>query len=283
MIESNLTGALKQVTPAVLLRAVGLVRKGKVYRLAHTLEPAMPQLVDNPDIARGRRLTIEMRTTDLPQFGTQIFSDWVSFETHSGTHIDCFSHWSWNGRMHGGLDPTEVYSDDGMKKLGLDEAAPLVTRGVLIDVAGCKGAEWLPGGTVLQPEELQEALQRQGVGLQSGDVVLVRTGWAKHWRSASVYMSEAPGLSRRSAEWIADQQCVAIGIDQSLVDPLPPERIEDRRACHEVCLVERGMYLMESLNLEDLVRDRVFEFLFVAAPAPLKGGTGFPIQALAIV
>jgi kynurenine formamidase len=96
-------------------------------------------------------------------------------------------------------------------------------------------------------------------------------------------MAEAPGLSRSAAEWIADQGCVAIGSDQWVVDAAPPERPEDRRACHEVCLVDRGLHIIENLNLEALGQERAYEFFFAALAPPLKGGTAFPIQAVAIV
>ena len=139
MTESDRTAAIEQVTPAVLLQAVGLVRRGKVYRLAHPLDPAMPHLVDGPVVGRGRRLAVEQRTIDLPQFGARVFSESVAFDTHTGTHIDTPAHWSWNGRMHGGLDVAQGESPGGKHGLGLDGAAPLVTRGVLIDMAGDKG------------------------------------------------------------------------------------------------------------------------------------------------
>jgi len=283
MMESDLIGAMRHVTPAVILKAARLIAEGKVYTLAHTLEPMMPQMIDCPDIGVGDRLTVKVGAFDIPEAKTRVFSDWVAFETHSGTHIDALSHWSKNCRMYGGLDPNVIYAEAGMKHLGLDEVPPMLTRAVLIDAAAYKGTEILLGGTVLQPEDFRGALKSQGVSLDAGDVVLVRTGWARHWDEPKKYMAECPGLSRRSAEWIADQHCVAIGADQWVVDAVPPERTEDRRACHEVCLVERGLHIIENLNLEELGRDKVYQFLFVALAPPLKGGTGFPAQVLAVI
>jgi kynurenine formamidase len=153
----------------------------------------------------------------------------------------------------------------------------------MIDAASHRGEDVLPGGTVLQPEDIQAALDWQGTSLEAGDAVLIRTGWARFWQEPVVYMSSAPGLSRRSAEWLADQGCVALGADQWMIDALPPERPEDRRACHEVCLVERGIQIIENLNLEQLASERVYAFLFVALAPPLKGGTAFPCQAVAVV
>lgn len=283
MVEADQIGAMKLITPDVVRAAAGLVRVGKVYRLAQTFEPAMPQLVDCPEIGVGDRLNIKVGAFEVPEARTTVFSDWVAFETHSGTHIDALAHWSRDGQMYGGRDPGQSYDPSGMRELGLEHAPPIVTRGVLADLAAYKGADILPAGTVLQPEDLEEALARQGAALRRGDALLVRTGWARHWGDARKYMAACPGLSRRSAHWVADRECVCIGADQWVVDASPPERVEDRRACHEVCLVERGLHIIENLNLEELARDRVYEFLFIAVAPPLKGGTGFPTGAAAVV
>jgi kynurenine formamidase len=262
---------------------VGLVKLGRVYGLSHPLETAMPQMLDSPSIGVGDRLSIEVGSFDIPGANTRVFSDKVTLETHSGTHIDAFAHWSTGGRMYGGRTADESYAADGMRALGLENAPPIVTRGVLIDLAASRGADMLSAGTVLHPEDLQAALKRQGVALRSGDAALVRTGWAKLWDQPKRYMADCPGLSRRSAEWLADQGCVAVGADQWVIDADPPERPEDRRACHEVLLVERGVHIIENLDLEELARDGVSEFLFVAIAPPLKGGTGFPVGTAAIV
>jgi kynurenine formamidase len=283
MAENTLVGAMNQITASVIIGAAALIRKGQVYQLAHPLEQAMPQLADLPEMSAAARLSIKVRAHDVPQFETRIFSELVTLLAHSGTHIDAFSHWSKNGKMYGNVDPKSIYSEDGMKQLGLDTMPPIITRGVLIDAAAYNGVDTLPGGKVLQPEDLQAMLDRQRMSLQSGDVAIVRTGWTKHWVNPRTYMSQAPGLSRRSAHWIADQKCVAIGIDQWVADAVPPERDEDRRACHEVCLTERGMHIIENLNLEEMARDKVYQFLFIALAPPLKGATGFPVQALGIV
>jgi kynurenine formamidase len=212
-----------------------------------------------------------------------VFADWVGFDTHSGTHIDALAHWAKDGQMFGGRDPDQVYGEAGMKDLGLEQVPPIVARGVLIDAAAHRGQQVLEGGTVLQPEDLRGALERQAVSLEPGDVVLVRTGWAQYWQQPTVYMATTPGLSRSAAEWLTDQGCAVLGADQWMIDAFPPERPEDRRACHEVCLVQRGVYILENLNLEQIAGDRRFEFLFVALAPPLKGATGFPAQALAII
>jgi kynurenine formamidase len=276
-------GAMKHVTAATVLGAVGLARQGRIYALAQVFDPAMPQLADCPDINTDNRLAVKVHDSARPDFDTHVFAEWVGFDTHCGTHIDAFAHWAKGGRMYGGLDPAKVYDEGGMKHLGLDEAPPIFTRGVLIDVAGYRGQDVLPVGTVIQPDDLRGALDRQGVSLEKGSAALVRTGWARNWGDPRAYMSHAPGLSRSAAEWVAEQGCVALGADQWMVDAYPPERLEDRRACHEVCLVDYGVFIIENLNLEQLAQDGVSEFLFVALAPPLKGGTAFPCQALAIV
>jgi kynurenine formamidase len=283
MDGTELVGAMTHLTADVMLRALSSVQQGKIYQLAFNLEAAMPHLADSQEIGGGDRLNIKLKAHDFPQYKTRIFSETISFPAHSGTHIDAFSHFSKNSAMYGGLKPEHVYAEDGMKQLGLECVAPILTRGVLIDIAHYQGREVLPGGTTIEPEQIQAALKQVDVNLEAGDVPLIRTGWARYWEDPKTYMSQAPGLSRRAAHWIADQKCVAIGIDQWIGDTVPAQSIEDRRSCNEVCLVERGLHLIKSLNLEQIAKDKVYEFLFIAMHPPVKGATGFPIQALAII
>jgi kynurenine formamidase len=279
----DLIGALGHVTPELVVRAAGLVRQGRIYSLAQVLEPSMPHLFDAPGSRPGNRLQLQTRSIERPDGRSRVFADAVSFDTHSGTHIDAFGHWSVNGQLFGGLDADEVYDERGLRQLGMDQAAPLFTRGVLIDAAKHRGVDVLPVGTVLQEPDLRACLSQQGATLAPGDAVLVRTGWSRHWGTPETYMGASPGVSRSAAAWLADQGCVVVGADQWLVDASPPERPEDSRACHEVLLVERGVHIIENLNLEALAADRVYEFLLVALAAPLRGATAFPAQVLAVV
>ncbi len=224
-----------------------------------------------------------MRVFDLSSLGMKVFADFVSFHTHTGTHIDALAHWSTGGRIFSGIDADANYSPDRLKRLGIDEVPPLIGRGVLIDVAGYKEVSHLPAGTPIGPDDLAGALDKQRVELGEGDIVLFRTGWSTFWADPKTYMSGCPGLSGAAAAWLADRGAAVIGADQWDVDVVPAPSPEQALAVHALCLAERGIYLIENLDLEELARAGVYEFCFVGLVPPIAGATGFPLQAVAVI
>ena len=257
------------------------VEFGHVYQLAHPLGPNVPHLRDQPG-GDGQRFAMWMRVFDLQALGMKVFADFVSFHTHTGTHIDALGHWSRGGRIFSGIDADNNYSPDRIERLGIDEVPPLIGRGILIDVAGYKSASYLPPGTPIGPKDLSGALEKQNLELRVGDIVLFRTGWAQLWSNPKMYMSGCPGLTGEAAAWLADKGCSVIGADQWDVDVVPPPQPERALAVHALCLADRGIYLIENLDLEQLAADRVYEFCFVGLVPPIAGATGFPLQAVAI-
>lgn len=208
----------------------------------------------------------------------------MEINTHSGTHIDALGHWSNCNQNYGGLDAKENYTEAGLAHLGLEHIPPIVTRGVLIDLAGLSGAKMLESGTVITVRDIQSFLKDHRLSLTKGDVVLLYTGWSKLWHERDLrYCASEPGPGRQTSIWLADQQIVALGTDTMAVDVDPPEDPAYPRVVHQIMLVERGIYLIENLHLDDLVRDKVYEFLFVLATPKLKGGTAFPVEPIAIV
>ncbi len=272
-------GAAKFLSSEVTLRAIKLVRKGEIYRLGQILETDIPQLADKPGI--GWRFKVTRPPKKRP--GSGAFSEVVELHTHTGTHIDAFGHWYHDNRMFGGKNADETWTENGLIDLGLEHCPPLVTRGVLFDVASYKGVEMLESDFAISKADLKAVAARAGISVQSGEVALIRTGWSRLWdRHDPRYIKEEPGLSREGAQWLGEQGVVAIGADNWAVDAVPPSE-PGNRAVHETCLTELGIYLIENLNLEELARDRIYEFLFIAIPIRLKGGTAFPIEPAAVV
>jgi kynurenine formamidase len=176
-----------------------------------------------------------------------------------------------------------VWGENGLSDLGLDRCPPLISRGVLLDVAAHKGVEMLESDVAIGSDDLAAVAKTAGVKVQPGDIALIRTGWSKLWaRRDRRYIVEEPGLTGDAARWLGEQGVVAIGADNWAIDACPPSAPRNR-AVHEVCLTEMGIYIIENLNLEELAAERVHEFLFVAIPTRLQGGTGFPIEPVAVV
>ena len=251
--------------------------------LAHELSIEVPSLDDRPGASGAGRLEIATRTIDGHQPSTTLFSDRVSFHTHTGTHIDAFGHWARDGYHFGGAPAQTRPEGRGMVHYGAETIPPILARGVLIDLVRWNKGAPLEGGYQITSQAIRDSLHHNPLELLPDDVVLIRTGWSRHWSDPTRYMSEAPGLTRDAAAYLCDMGCRAIGIDQWSVDVMPPEGPSDAFACHALCLVERGVYLIENLELERLGALNASQFVLVLAVVPMSGATGFPVQPIALV
>jgi kynurenine formamidase len=164
-----------------------------------------------------------------------------------------------------------------MTELGVDTVAPIVRRGVLLDIAGLEGVDALAADFAITAEHLSGAAT--GVDIGAGDVVLLRTGWARYFSDAKRYINNvvAPGPGLEAAQWLSSRKIFAAGADTVAFERVPNPAMP----VHVHLLVESGIHIIEVLNLEELARERVYEFLFVAAPMNIRGATGAPVRPLA--
>ena len=194
---------------------------------------------------------------------------------HVGTHIDALCHYSCGGKLHGGQDAAPVQSyAGGLEALSVDTIAPILRRGVLLDIAG---ATILPEDFEITPADLEAA---QTVEIRPGDVVLLRTGWATYWNDPRKFISgvRGPGPALAGARWLSDHGVFAAGSDTLSFEKVPAISMP----VHVHFLVDSGIHIMECLNLESLAAAHVYEFLFIAAPLKIRGATGSPIRPLAV-
>ncbi|WP_273843154.1 cyclase family protein [Rubrobacter calidifluminis] len=202
---------------------------------------------------------------------------------HTGTHIDAICHQSKDLRLHGSIPVGEAQGTRGFSTLGVEEIPPIVAPGVLLDVAAKEEAGALEPGYAVTAEDLAECCRRQGVEVPEGGVVLVRTGNARRWDDVESYLA-GPGVSTEASRWLADRGVAAVGADNVAWDV--PGRRDPELGCllpgHLILLVERGIYIVENLMLEELSSEEVYGFLFVCAPPKFVGATGAPVRPLAI-
>lgn len=204
---------------------------------------------------------------------------------HTGTHLDALCHQANELRMFGGVGVDSAESPAGFRQLGIETVPPLVCRGVLLDVAGWKGRTPLPPKYGISAEELQACALVQGVAVAKGDVLLVRTGYGALWHGDEQTYLDAAGVSKSGTLWAAEHEVVAVGADNMAWD-VPDERDPETGAtlfAHVHLLTQKGIYIIENLNLEELARDRRYEFGFIAAPLKFQGATGSPLRPLALV
>lgn len=199
---------------------------------------------------------------------------------HSGTHIDALAHQAENLTLHGGVHVDEgVQTSVGFRKLGIETMAPLVARGVLLDVAGDRRLE---ADYAITPADLERAVRAE---VRAGDVVLVRTGYGALWSSPDEYM-RAAGVGADGCRWLVEHGVSAVGADNIAFDVMnaPPDpELKVTLPGHVLLLVRAGIPIIENLNLEELAVAKVYEFLFVCLPLKMRGATGSPVRPIAIV
>jgi kynurenine formamidase len=213
--------------------------------------------------------------------GNSSAADALALGSHVGTHIDALCHFSCGGKLFGGVEAASVQScQQGFSAHAVDTVAPIVRRGVLLDVAGHAGVDALPADFEITPGHLDQIARAQGIGVERGDVVLLRTGWARYFHDAARFVSEVrgPGPARAGAEWLSRHGVFAAGSDTMAFEKVPDAAMP----VHVHLLVESGIHIIECLNLEDLAAAGLWTFLLVAAPLKIRGATGAPVRPLAI-
>jgi len=244
----------------------------KPYDLGQPYFPGMPHYPTHPPFL----YSLTKRHGDMVHaLGATSAADAIALGTHVGTHIDALSHFSCNGVCYGGRKVEQTY-EHGMAELGVDSIAPIVRRGVLLDIAGVAGVDVLPADFEITPDHLDRAAT---VEIEEGDIVLLRTGWARLFSDARQYINNTigPGPGIEGARWLSSRKIFAAGADTVAFEKSPNPAMP----VHVHLLVESGIHIIEVLNLEQLARDRVYEFLFVAAPMNIRGATGAPLRPIA--
>lgn len=212
--------------------------------------------------------------------GSSSAAEAIALSTHVGTHIDALCHYSSNGKLHGGQDFADIQTyASGVERLSVDTIQPIFRRGVLLDIARLQGTDVLPVDFVITPEHLDRAAA--GVTVQPGDVVLLRTGWSKFWDDPGRFISQlhSPGPGLEGARWLSERKIFAAGSETAPFEAVPNPAMP----VHVHLLVEKGIHIIECLNLEELSASGAREFLFVAAPLRILGGTASPIRPIALV
>ena len=208
--------------------------------------------------------------------------DVVFMYTHTGTHIDSLNHFGVDGQIYNGYRPEENLGSRTWTKGGAETIPPIITRGVLLDIAGLKNVDCLPDSYAITVADLEEALDKAGLALQAGDVPFVRTGRMRYWPDGTKTLGNPPGLSLDAARWLTTQNIAAIGADQECVEVGPSEHEDNWLPGHTHFLAEAGVPMVELLNLEELAKDGVQEFCLIAAPIRLRGASGAPMRPLAM-
>jgi kynurenine formamidase len=205
----------------------------------------------------------------------------VVMPEHSGTHIDALAHQAENLLLHGGVHvDSGVQTSVGFRVLGIDTMAPLVCRGVLLDVAH---EQMLPPDHYISRQDLEHAAAFGGVEVRAGDAVLVRTGYGSLWTDAPQYL-HAAGVGASGSRWLSERGVRVVGADNMAWDVIgPPDpELGVTLPGHVLLLVRAGIPIIENLNLEELAAEKVYEFAFICLPLKMRGATGSPVRPIAL-
>ncbi|MEJ6770676.1 MAG: cyclase family protein [Paracoccaceae bacterium] len=278
---SDEIGALNLISTAEVRAAAGLVRQGRVFNLAQEISSAMPVPAhrlgvthlmgrDGGDYSAGARRP----------GGFQFSEDTVVMPLHTGTHVDALCHCWYDDALYNSF-PGDGVRSKGAERLGIQTMPPVVTRGVLLDFVTLNGAP-LEDGTAIGAEALRAAIEQSGTALQPGDAVLLRTGWQESLAARTPNFNAEPGIDLEAALVLAEAGVAMVAADNFAVEVLPFAE-GTVFPVHQRLIRDFGIPLLEGLVLQPLSEAGSNEFLFMAAPLPIKGGTGSPITPIAVL
>lgn len=283
-------GTLNMMTDSSRLEILGQIKSGKVYDLSVEYFVGMPSfsalgdpgyqywlthtpngtIVDNPN-GLGEMMNRKVSYT----------GDAISMYTHMGTHIDALNHFGLDGKIWNGFTHEKYLGDKGWKRTGAETIPNIIARGIMIDVLSYLGE--LPPNYRITAVDLQNVLSAQKVSLKPGDVVLIRTGQAKNYQDANTYLDNYPGISLDAAKWLVEENSVMLlGADNLSFEAFPPERDDNWVPVHTYLLAEKGVMFIEQMYLEELAKQKVFKFAFIASSLKLRGASGAPLRPIAI-
>jgi kynurenine formamidase len=293
-------GTLNHITADDIVAASRLVTSGRVFSLAIPLDENGPQTGGfgrfNPIHLMIRDGNGAVTNTTVRDFygGRDRWirgaDDLLILPLQSGTQWDALSHIIFENKIYNGYDATEVGSKGALRNDIAIARDKVVGRGVLLDIPRSRGVRWLEPGDAITADDLEACERSQGVAVGRGDIVLIRTGQMAQCRDAGGWGSyaggSAPGLGLDTAPWIHDRELAAVATDTWGMEVLPNQTADVFQPLHIIMIVSMGLFVGEIFDLEaladDCAADGRYEFLFSAAPLPVTGGVGSPVNPVAV-
>ncbi len=282
-------GTLNLITADVVRRGAACVKRGEVFSLGLNFGGEGPQIGQSGRVNPLHLMSAVGGAYGPDPEGFHYNDDIVVMPLQCATQWDSLAHVYYGDQLYNGY-PAGSVTSAGASKNSIDKiGAGVVSRGVLLDLARAAGVERLAAGHAIQPAELESAEKRQGIRVQSGDVLLVRTGHISVFTRDGDrvgYMRQMPGLGVDCAEWLHAREVAAVATDTNAVEVIPFEDPRTPLPLHMLCIRDMGLTLGEMFCLEDLAADcagdGVWEFFFTAPPLKVSGGIGSPLNPLAI-
>ena len=293
-------GATNYVTAEKIMQALQIPRTGQTYELGHMYEASMPQYGVRPYY-----LSTVPAAVPTSAGGGAGHSDYFNgFIGQMGTQFDALGHMGRNVEMADGSIESVYYNGfteedltgtnrglGGLEALGVEHMKPIITRGILIDIAGYKGVPTLAPDYEVTLDDVLGALEWQGMSedtIEPGDAVLFHYGWSVNWNNPSRYNDSfvgtgdnegSPGIGGEVARWLVTRKPSMVGGDTCCVQIMPPTPSGN---VHHTLFFQEGIPLLENMELKDVAADEVYEFLYLNLTLRIKGATGSPVRPIAV-
>jgi kynurenine formamidase len=284
-------GTLNLVTPEVVLRGVAAVRTGRVFSLAIAFDADGPQW-DNVNMPLRTNPALNTFCVNLSFTGdTADFTtsdDAFTMGSQAASHWDSLAHVGYEGRLYNDIDDTVVTAEGGASRLGIEHVGPVVTRGLLLDIAALHGLDHFDDNYAITADDLDRAAAAGGITAEPGDAVLIRTG-QMHWLRQGErkrYSFPSPGLSTSTIPWLRDHDIAAVATDTLTFEVYPCEDPAVFMPVHMLHLRDMGLLQGQVWNLDalaaDCAADGQYDFLLSATPLPLTHAVGAPVVPTAV-
>jgi|GEM_PF-146620 len=283
-------GTLNEIDAAATRAAAALVRTGTVVDLGRILDEDTPKF---PGRYWHQTVDVSPHFTNLHR-ADAVGKGWGKNEINwiteiqagtfqVGTQLDSIGHIQIGDRFYNGWTTRDVVESWGLNHFGMETVPPIVTRGVLVDVAGYLNVDRLDKGYVITVEDVEGALRRGGVELRAGDAVLFYTGWGRLWgKDNDAFLAGEPGPGMAVIGWLYDHHVALVGSDTWSIGPVPGEDPERPFLVPQTMYVKLGLFGLENLATEELATRGVYQFLFVVTHPRTRGSTAAVIAPAAV-
>jgi kynurenine formamidase len=288
--DDDRIGTLNLIDGDAVRRGAAAVQDGRRFSLAMRFDQHGPQVGSIPGRINPLRTMLGINTPymgDPANFCTS--DDVVTMGLQASTHWDGLGHVSYGGSMWNGVPASTVTAEGGSTVLGIQHVRSLTSRGVLLDVARASGVDRLAPGQGVTAEDLDAAADLAGVAIEPGDVLLVRTGHAQHYRERrrdEYTTGQQPGITAGCCRWFKQHDVAAVATDTLVFDVFPNEDPAALFPAHLLDLVDLGLTQGQNFDLEDLAADCADDgrctFLLEASPIPFGGAVGAPVNPVAV-
>ena len=274
-------GAANYMKPELVLKAASLIKTGKTYALGIPVDsktPAYPPRAFKITIVQPGQAGNSGLGPTKTTYNDDILDTWVGI----GSQLDGLGHIGVDHVYYNGNKLLDFADPTGLKKLGVEKVPPMVTRGVLLDMAAYYNTDIIKEGTAFNVKEIEEVAKKQGVEIRQGDVVIFHTGWlGLIGKDDKRYNAGEPGLGVEGAKYLTGKGVVAVGADNWAVEAIPFES-KNLFEVHQILIAMNGTYILENMDTAELAKDKAYEFLFVLGQPRFRGGVQSMINPVAI-